>query len=115
MLIGDGQLPHGAGALGPLAFALVLAFPLFGLATLWANVLPRWTGWLQILSFPVFMLGMMLVPEAAFHGILRVVEPIRLLYYLAFIGYAGGGYVLWTERERVSERAAQRAVPDPAG
>jgi len=114
-LIGDGPLAHGAGALGPLAFALVLAFPLFGLATLLAGVLPRWTGWLQILSFPVFMLGMLLVPEAALLGMLQVVEPIRLLYYLAFIGYAGGGYVLWTERERASARAAQRAVPDPAG
>ncbi len=114
-LIGDGPLAHGAGALGPLAYALVLAFPLFGLVTLLAGVLPRWTGWLQILSLPVFVLGMMFIPEEAFRGALMVVEPIRLLYYLVFVGYAGGGYMLWREQEPVNAHAPRLAVPDPAG
>jgi len=41
--------------------------------------------------------------------------PCNNVRYIRDIGYAGGGYVLWTERERASARAAQRAVPDPAG
>ncbi|HSH81334.1 MAG TPA: hypothetical protein VLA19_22625, partial [Herpetosiphonaceae bacterium] len=88
--------------------------PLFGLVTLRAGVLPRWTGWLQILSLPVFVLGMMLIPEEVFSGALVVAEPIRLLYYLAFAGYAGGGYMLWREQESVDVPAPRLAVPDPA-
>ncbi len=114
-LIGDGPLAHGAGALGPLAFALVLAFPLFGLVTVRAGVLPRWTGWLQILSLPVFVVGMMLIPEEALSGVLVVAQPIRLLYYLVFAGYAGGGYMLWREQEPVNAPAPRPAVPEPAG
>lgn len=114
-LIGDGPLAHGAGALGPLGAALILAFPLFGFVTVRAGVLPRWTGWLQILSVLVLFLVIILVPDEAFAGVLVVAQPIRLLYYLVFAGYAGAGYTMWQERQRLNAHAPQLTVPDPAG
>jgi hypothetical protein len=111
-LIGDGPLAHGAGALGPLAFLPVLAFPLFGIATLRAGVLPRLSGWLQIASVPVFFLTIPLVPLGVFaEG--GMLSPIAMLYYFVFAGYAVGGYALWTGRERRREPAARRETPQP--
>lgn len=99
-LIGDGPLAHGAGALGPIGFLSILAFPLLGIATVRAGVLPRWAGWLQIASVPVFFLSIVLVPLGVFaEG--GMLSPIATLYYLAFLGYAWGGYALWTGKERV--------------
>jgi hypothetical protein len=66
-LIGPGgPLAHGAGALSPLGPILsILAFPLFGIATVHAGVLPRLSGWLQIASVPAFFLGALVVsPDA---------------------------------------------------
>jgi len=42
-----------------------------------------------------------------------VVEPIRVLYYALFLGYAGGGYAMWRQhgRERVSGPAAVASQP----
>lgn len=109
-LLGDGPLAHGAGALGPLAFALVLAFPLFGVATVRAGVLPRWAGWLQIASVPVFFLSAFVIsPDAP--SPLPGVSPIAFLYYLTFLGYAWGGYALWTESAR--ELTARTKAPQP--
>lgn len=111
-LIGDGPLAHGAGALGPLAFLSVLAFPLLGIATLRAGVLPRLSGWLQIASVPVFFLSILLVPLGVFaEG--GMLSPIAMLYYLVFAGYAVGGYALWTGRERTREPAARQETPQP--
>lgn len=111
-LIGDGPLAHGAGALGPLAFLSVLAFPLFGVATLRAGVLPRMAGWLQIASVPVFFLSIVLVPLGVFaEG--GMLSPIAFLYYLAFLGYARGGYDLWTGKERARELEVRRDAPQP--
>ena len=101
-LVGDGGvLAHGAGALGPLAGALVLAFPLMGVATLRAGVLPRVVGWLQIACVPTFIALMLGIgattagavgPDAAswFGGML----PIASLYWVLFSGYALGGRAL---------------------
>ena len=109
-LVGDGPLAHGAGALGPIAFASVLAFPLLGIATVRAGVLPRMAGWLQIASIPVFFLSILLVPLGVFEegGML---SPIAAMYYLAFLGYAWGGYALWTGRERVPRTTARASAP----
>ncbi len=98
-LIEDGPLAHGAGALGPLGFLSVLAFPLLGIATVRSGILPRWSGWLQIASVPVFFLSIALVPLGVFSegGML---SPIAMLYYLTFLGYAWGGYTLWRRHER---------------
>lgn len=105
-LIGDGPLGHGAGALGPLAFALILAFPLFGVAMLRGGVLPRGAGWLQILSFPVLMVGALVLPPDAPAPLGTMgTTPIALMYYLLFAGYAWGGYALWTGKERLQPSA----------
>jgi hypothetical protein len=97
----DGPLAHGAGALGPLGFALVLAFPLFGIATVRAGVLPRPSGWLQIASVPVFILGAFVVsPDAPAPLGTMAAAPIAWLYYLLFAGYALGGYALFAQKTR---------------
>lgn len=109
-LIGDGPLAHGAGALGPIGFLSILAFPLLGVATLRAGVLPRWAGWLQIASVPAFFLSIVLVPLGVFaEG--GMLSPIAMLYYLAFLGYAWGGYALWTGKERVPRTTARTSAP----
>jgi hypothetical protein len=114
-LIGPGgPLAHGAGALGPLAFALILAFPLFGIATVRAGVLPRGSGWLQIVCVPVFFLGMILLPPEVQARLPGVATPIAMQYYLLFLGYAWGGYALWTEKERLPASMAQMEEPQPA-
>lgn len=111
-LIGDGPLAHGAGALGPLAFLSVLAFPLFGVATVRAGVLPRPAGWLQIVSVPVFFLSIALVPLGVFaEG--GGLSPIAMLYYLTFLGYAWGGYALWTGKERSREPEIRQNAAQP--
>ena len=100
-LVGDGPLAHGAGALGPLGFALVLAFPLFGIATVRAGILPRWSGGLQILSVPVLLLGALVVsPDAPAPLGTMVAAPIAWMYFLLFAGYALGGYALWARKSR---------------
>lgn len=111
-LIGAGPLARGAGALGPLAFLSILAFPLFGIATVRAGVLPRAAGGLQIASVPVFFLSIALVPL----GVLAEggeLSPIAVLYYLTFLGYAWGGYALWTGRERTSEPRVRQDTAQP--
>jgi hypothetical protein len=111
-LIEDGPLAHGAGALGPLGFLSILAFPLFGIATVRAGVLPRLAGWLQIASVPVLLLTAIFVsPDAPnpFPG----VSAISFMYYLAFLGYAWGGYALWTGKERARRSAVMADAPRP--
>ena len=111
-LISGGPLAHGAGALGPLGFASLLAFPLFGVATVRAGVLPRPSGWLQITSVPVFILSALVIsPDAP--APLPGVAPISFLYYLAFLGYAWGGYALWAGKERAREPATRPKTPQP--
>jgi hypothetical protein len=111
-LIWDGPLAHGAGALGPLAFLSILAFPLFGIVTVRAGVLPRLAGWLQIASVPVFFLSIFIMdPDAPAPFGTEGVSPIAFLYYLTFIGYAWGGYALWRRKERARELAGQPDVP----
>jgi hypothetical protein len=103
LLGADGPLAHGAGALGPLAGVLLLAFPLMGVVTLRSGVLPRSAGWLQVACVPAFlvlMLGIGAVtggavgPEATkwVAGML----PISSLYWVLFAGYAVGGRALLT-------------------
>lgn len=111
-LIADGPLAHGAGALGPLGFLSILAFPLLGIATVRAGALPRMAGWLQIASVPVFFLSIFIIsPDAP--APLPGVTPIAFLYYLAFLGYAWGGYALWTGKERTREPAARQEATLP--
>lgn len=112
-LIGDGPLGHGAGALGPLAFLLILlAFPLFGIATVRAGILPRLAGWLQVASIPVFFLSIFIIsPDAP--APLPGITANSFLYYLAFLGYAWGGYALWTGKERTRKPATRRGAPQP--
>lgn len=111
-LIGDGPLAHGVGALAMLAGPLLLAFPLFGIATVRAGVLPRWSGWIQVVSL-LACLPVLFIDLTVFDGPLAVVEPIRVMYYALFLGYAGGGYAMWRQhgRERVPGSAAVVSQP----
>ncbi len=113
-----GPLAHGAGALGPFGFATVLAFPLLGIATVRAGVLPRWTGWAQIACVPVFLTGVigltLILQREVVDGIPGPIQPIAILYYLLFAGYAGGGYALWAKGEQAREPVVQPGVQQPA-
>jgi hypothetical protein len=97
-----GPLAHGAGAFGDESFMVVLAFPLFGLATLRAGVLPRLVGWLQIAAVPAFVLSMIALSAVLTEGGLATLpgplQPIAVMYYLVFSAYAWAGRVLWSGR-----------------
>lgn len=113
-MIGDGPLAHGAGALGPFAFLSILAFPLFGIAVLRAGVLPRLSGWLQIISVPALFLGAFIVsPDAPAPFGTMAAAPIAWMYFLVFLGYAVGGYALWTNKERIHRSAASSDASQP--
>ena len=100
-----GPLAHGAGAFGSQAFATLVAYPLFGLATLRAGVLPRLVGWLHILCVPAFfvsIIGLSVLLGDALDNLPGPLQPIALLYYMLFVAYARGGYALWSgERAHV--------------
>ena len=98
-LLGAGSpLAHGAGALGPVAGALVLAFPLLGLVTLRSRVLPSSAGWLQVAAVPTFvatMLGLGALTGGAVgpdaDNWVAGMLPISSLYWVLFAGYAVAG------------------------
>lgn len=116
-LVGEGgALAHGAGALGPVAGALLLAFPFMGVVTLRAGVFPKIAGWLQIASvvtFVLFMLGIGAVtggqvgPDASnwVGGML----PISSLYWVLFSGWAVAGQALRTKAVADTVQARPRS------
>jgi hypothetical protein len=96
-----GPLAHGGELLGGVvAMVGLLAYPLFGLATVRAGVLPKLVGWLQIASVLVGVIPTLLIPDDVLFSIPGPLQPIAFLYYLLVIAYARGGYVLWHARER---------------
>lgn len=112
----DGPLAHGAGAMGILAMGSVLAFPVFGIATLRSGAFPKTSGWLQVAALPAFIAGMVVVgiaggpvgPEAEnwFSGML----PVTSLYALLFAGYAVAGQRLRSEPMTQAPAVASRTV-----
>jgi hypothetical protein len=94
-------LAHGVQTVAQLATPLVLAFTLFGIATLKARVFPRWTGWLQIAAVPMALIGSMVMEaflsERLWNTWPAGISPLAFGYYMVFIGYAGAGYRLWSE------------------
>jgi hypothetical protein len=101
-LVGPGEpLAHGVQTVAQLATPLVLAFTLFGIATLRARVFPRWTGWLQIAAVPMALIGSMVMEaflsERLWNSWPAGISPLAFGYYMVFIGYAGAGYRLWSE------------------
>jgi len=119
LIVTGGPLAHGANAFGLVGFALIiLAFPLFGITTVRAGVLPRGAGWLLIVSIPIFFVGMIglslvLSPEVV-DRLPGPVSPIALQYYLLFLGYAWGGHALWTGQGWERKTATQLDVQQPA-
>ena len=110
-----GTLVHGGETLMIVTLPVVVAFPLFGIATLRAGVFQRLAGWLPILSAPAIILMAVLVevgPLAAL-GNQGVTTPIAVFYYLIFAGYAVAAYALWTEKRTVHE-TEERLVSTPA-
>ena len=118
LIVTGGVLAHGTQVLDNLSLPLILAWPLFGIATVRAGVLPRWSGWLQLASVPMMILGLgffFLAPDIVAKINLPVsVTPLALTYYLLFLGYAWGGYSLWTNTARVRESATQTDMLQPA-
>jgi len=119
LIVTGGPLAHGAGAFGLVGLVLILlAFPLFGIATVRAGVLPRSAGWLPIASVPVFfvsVIGLSLVlSPAVVDRLPGPVSPIAMQYYLLFLGYAWGGHALWTGKERRHAATPQLGEPQPA-
>lgn len=101
-LLGDGgALAHGAGALGPVAGVLLLAFPLMGIVTLRARVFPRAVGWLQVACVPTFLVLMLGIGAATGGAVgpdadtwIGGMLPISALYWVLFAGYALAGHAL---------------------
>ena len=118
-LVGEGApLAHGAGALGPVAPVLLLAFPLMGIVTLRAGVLPRISGWLQVAAVPTFVVLMLGIGAATGGAVgpdatswIGGMLPISALYWVLFAGYAVGGQAL---RQGAAEPTAERRNPIPA-
>jgi hypothetical protein len=108
-----GPLAHGV-AFGDLGFVTILGFPVFGLAMLRAGVVPRVVGWLQIVYLPALLasiIGLSLIlGDAVLPNLPGALQPIAIMSYLLFIGYARGGYFLWQSREL----AATSATSEPS-
>ncbi len=118
-LVGEGgTLAHGVATVAMIFTPFILAWPLFGVATLRARVLPRGSAWLQIASLPVFIGGTILmsslVPADQVRAIPSVVSPLGLGYFLLALGYAWGGYALWTEQARPAPATSPTSMPQPA-
>ena len=120
-LVGAGSpLAHGAGALGPVAGVLLLAFPLTGIATLRAGVLPRAVGWLQVACVPTFVVLILGIGAATGGDVGPQADswvpgmlPIASLYVVLCTGWALGGR--WLRRTpgpaatTVVQRSPQRS------
>ncbi len=118
-LVGEGgTLAHGVATVAMIFTPFILAWPLFGVVTLRARVLPRGSAWLQIASLPVFIVGMilvsLLVPAERVNAIPSVVSPLGLSYFLLALGYGWGGYALWAERARTAASTTPVGAPQPA-
>jgi hypothetical protein len=112
-----GALAHGAaGTQG--AFGLIIPLLaatgvlLLGIATLRAGVFPRAAGWLPLAAVAVYVVASSL-PYDAINAPPSWLSPVAFVYYLLYLGYAWGGYALWTERVAAREAAAPLAVPQP--
>ena len=91
-----GPLSHGGQLLGgAFAMAGLLAYPLFGIATLRADVFPRSVGWLQVATFVVGVVPSLVIPDDIVLSLPGPLQPIAFLYYVLVLGYARAGYVLW--------------------
>ena len=108
-----GALTHGGGTLNAIGMPLLLAFPLFGVASLRARVFPRGAGWLQIVALPLFLAAALLVSpdERRVPGAL---SAIAVLYYAVFAGYAWIGYTLWRDTRRRIATAPALPIAEPA-
>jgi hypothetical protein len=89
----------------------ILGHFLFGLATIRAGMLPRWSGFLVVIGILLFFLGEVSflgqgLPTPAFQQIfalIRKLHGIVLLGDLAFgLGLASMGYSLWVEKRQIA-------------
>jgi hypothetical protein len=112
-----GPLAHGAagtqGAFGLIMPLLAAAgVLLLGIATLRAGVFPRAAGWLPIAAVAVYFVASSL-PYEAINAPPSWLSPVAFVYYLLYLGYAWGGYALWTERTAAREAAVPMSLPQP--
>jgi hypothetical protein len=114
-----GPLAHAAfasmGALYPVLLVGFLASaPLLGLATLRAGVLPRPSGGLLVLCLVPNLLSA-LPPPAALAALPHwLTSMVAWGEYLLFLGYAWGGYALWTEAVPAAGYSARSVEPSAA-
>jgi len=96
-------------ALAPPLFVLgfVLGHILFGVATMRARVLPRWSGLLVSLGMLVFFIGELgflgqQLPSPAVQQVFDLIRRLHVIVLLgdaAFgLGFAWMGYAVWTEK-----------------
>jgi hypothetical protein len=81
---------------GVSALSLLLGMLLFAIATLRANILPRWGAWLVIFSIPLGILGVMLIflIGTSLQSIVQALPGI-----LVGLGLIAWGWALWSEKD----------------
>jgi len=81
---------------GVSALSLLLGMLLFAIATLRANILPRWGAWLVIVSIPLGILGVLLIffIGTSLQGIVQAIPGI-----VVGLGLIAWGWALWSEKD----------------
>ncbi len=114
---GGGMMANGAlGVVGRffvLGIITILSPIAFGIATWRAGVLPRWSGILQIASWPLLIIWgpiFLLMNKLGFRSFDTLFSPLGLGYGVQFLGYALAGYALWSQGANQPAREQVRGV-----
>jgi len=101
---GGGIMANGAlGVVGRffvLGIITILSPIVFGIATWRAGILPRWSGILQIASWPLLLIwgpAFLLLTKLGFAPFDTLFSPLGFGYGVQFLGYAWAGYALWSQ------------------
>jgi hypothetical protein len=114
---GGGLMANGAlGVVGRffvLGIITIAAPIVFGIATWRAGVLPRWSGILQIASWPLLLIWgpiYLLMTKLGFNSFDTLFSPLGFGYGVQFLGYAWAGYALWSQAASQTAPKMVRAV-----